>query len=399
MDYDLIIIGGGLAGAALGRALALHGVRVLIVERETRFRDRVRGEGLHPWGVAEARALGLVDLLLATGGKELRWMRGSAVGTPGITERDLIATTPARAGEMTFYHPAMQETLLRAATDAGAVVRRGVRAVSLEPGAVPRVHVKAEDGDAEIISARLVVVADGRDSRARSWAGFTVNRDPAQLVTAGFLLAGLHLPDDAVRMVSHVEAGHYALFFPLSDGRHRVYYIYRLTGAPRPLSGLQHTGDFFAACVAAGADPDWFDNAQPAGPLAAFDGADRWVDRPYRDGVALVGDAAAACNPCWGCGMALTLHDVRTLRDLLLGSDDWDAAGRAYAAEHDRFYGNLHRLEKWRAALFYEIGPEADARRARVLPRLAAAAPGSAPDLTGVGPDGPSDEATLRNFF
>ena len=396
MDYDLIIIGGGLAGAALGIALAPHGVRVLIVERETRFRDRVRGEGVHPWGVADARALGLVDLLLATCGKEVRWMRASSVGAPEVSERDLIATTPARAGEMTFYHPAMQETLLRAAADAGAVVRRGVRAVGLEPGAVPRVHVKAEDGDAEIISARLVVAADGRDSRARSWAGFTVNRDPEQLLTAGFLLAGLNLPDDAVRMVSHMAAGHYSLFFPLRDGRHRVYYIYNSTGAPRSLSGVGHTGDFFAACVSAGADPEWFDNAQPVGPLATFDGADRWVDQPYRDGVVLVGDAAAACNPCWGCGMGLTLHDVRTLRDLLV-SDDWDAAGRAYAAEHDRFYGNLHRLEKWRASLC-EIGPEADARRARVFPKLAAAAPGSAPDLTGLGPDGPSDEATLRNF-
>jgi len=207
----------------------------------------------------------------------------------------------------------------------------------------------------------------------------------------------VHLPGDALRTVSHMAAGHYALFFPLRDGRHRVYYIYNRTGARRPLSGLGHTGDFFAACVAAGADPNWFDNAQPAGPLATFDGADRWVDQPYRDGVALVGDAAAACNPCWGCGMALTLHDVRTLRDLLLASDDWDAVGRAYASEHDRFYGNLHRLEKWRAS-FYEIGPEADAWRARVLLKLAAAAPGSAPDLTGLGPDGPNDEATLRNF-
>lgn len=398
MDYDLIIIGGGLAGAALGRALAPHGVRVLIIEREKHFRDRVRGEGVHPWGVAEARALDIYDLLLATGGKELRWMRGSEVGEPGVWERDLIATTPTQAGEMTFYHPAMQETLLQAATDAGAVVRRGVRAVGLAPGAAPRVHVQAEgDGGTETISARLVVVADGRDSQARSWAGFTVNRDPEQLLTAGFLLAGLNLPDDAMRMVSHMAAGHYALFFPLRDGRHRVYYIYNRARGIRPLSGLGHTSDFFAACVAAGADPDWFDNAQPAGPLATFDGADRWVDRPYRDGVALVGDAAAACNPCWGCGMGLTLHDVRTLRDLLLESDDWDAAGRSYAAEHDRFYGNLHRLEKWRLSLC-EIGPQADARRARVYAKLAAAAPGSAPNLTTLGPDWASDEAILRNF-
>ncbi len=397
MDYDLITIGGGLAGACLGRALALHGARVLIVEHETRYRDRVRGESIHPWGVAEARALGIADLLLDTCGQEVHWWRGSAVGMPGITERDLVATTPAHAGELTFHHPAMQETLLRAAADAGVKVRRGARAVGLVPGAAPRVHVQAADGTAETFGARLVAVADGRDSRGRGWAGFAVNRDPERLVIAGVLLAGLALPSDAVRGVSHMAAGQFSLFFPLRDGRHRVYYIYRRTGPPRPLSGVGHIGDFVAACCDAGAEPAWFADARPAGPLAAFEGADRWVDNPYRAGVALVGDAAAACDPSWGCGMALALHDVRTLRDRLLASDDWDAAGRAYAAEHDRFYGALHRLEHWRGALF-EIGPEADARRARVLPRLAAAAPGSAPDLTSLGPDGPSDEATLREF-
>jgi flavin-dependent dehydrogenase len=48
MDYDLAIIGGGLAGPSLGLALAKTGARVLIVEREAQFRDRVRGEGVLP---------------------------------------------------------------------------------------------------------------------------------------------------------------------------------------------------------------------------------------------------------------------------------------------------------------------------------------------------------------
>ena len=96
MDYDLITIGGEIAGATLGRALTSHGARVLIVERESRFRDRVRGETVRPWGVAEARALGIADLLLDTCGQEVRWWRSSAVGVPGMLERDLIATPRAR---------------------------------------------------------------------------------------------------------------------------------------------------------------------------------------------------------------------------------------------------------------------------------------------------------------
>jgi 2-polyprenyl-6-methoxyphenol hydroxylase-like FAD-dependent oxidoreductase len=53
MDYDLLIIGGGLAGSALGRSMALAGFKVLIIEKEMKFRDRVRGEVLLPWGSVE----------------------------------------------------------------------------------------------------------------------------------------------------------------------------------------------------------------------------------------------------------------------------------------------------------------------------------------------------------
>ena len=56
MTHDVVTVGGGLAGSALAITLARQGVRVLVLEKETQFRDRVRGEGLLPWGVNEARA-------------------------------------------------------------------------------------------------------------------------------------------------------------------------------------------------------------------------------------------------------------------------------------------------------------------------------------------------------
>ena len=45
-DYDIITVGGGLGGAALAKAMAEQGYRVLVVEREEQFKDRGR---CHSW--------------------------------------------------------------------------------------------------------------------------------------------------------------------------------------------------------------------------------------------------------------------------------------------------------------------------------------------------------------
>jgi 2-polyprenyl-6-methoxyphenol hydroxylase-like FAD-dependent oxidoreductase len=68
MGYDAIIAGGGLGGSTLAFELARAGHKVLVLERETRFKDRVRGESMLPWGVDIARRLGLVDVLVKAGG-------------------------------------------------------------------------------------------------------------------------------------------------------------------------------------------------------------------------------------------------------------------------------------------------------------------------------------------
>jgi 2-polyprenyl-6-methoxyphenol hydroxylase-like FAD-dependent oxidoreductase len=44
LRYDLVIVGGGLAGASLGLNMAREGAKVLILDREAKFRDRVRGD-------------------------------------------------------------------------------------------------------------------------------------------------------------------------------------------------------------------------------------------------------------------------------------------------------------------------------------------------------------------
>src|SRR4051794_25862164 len=97
MTYDAITVGGGLAGSALAAELVRSGYKVLVLERETQFKDRVRGENMLPWGVAAARRLGLLDGLVAAGGHQPPLWINYMFGNP-VMSRDLPATTPYGEG-------------------------------------------------------------------------------------------------------------------------------------------------------------------------------------------------------------------------------------------------------------------------------------------------------------
>jgi 2-polyprenyl-6-methoxyphenol hydroxylase-like FAD-dependent oxidoreductase len=389
-DYDLAIVGGGLAGSSLGTALARTGARVLIIEREAQFRDRVRGEGMQPWGAAEARALGLRQTLIEECAHETRWW------TMPEENRDLIETTPSRLACLNFYHPEMQQQLLNLALQADVELRRPAQVIGVIPGDLPTIRLR-ENGSEQQITARLVVGADGRHSKIRAWADFPVVRDPQCLTIAGILYTDLALPEDAVQFVLNPAVQQLSVIIPIGGQRFRAYVCFRHDSRV-PLSGAKDHGAFLDLSVATGAAAEWFADARAIGPLASFDGADSWVDFPYREGIVLTGDAAAASDPSFGCGLSLTLRDVRVLTDHLLAEPDWSAAARRYAEEHRRYYASLHRIHGWFRDLWFAAGPEANALRARALPRIAGD-PTRIPDFLGCGPEAPSDDDARRRLF
>jgi 2-polyprenyl-6-methoxyphenol hydroxylase-like FAD-dependent oxidoreductase len=368
MLHDLVIVGGGLAGATLGACMARAGARVLILERAKQFHDRVRGEGIHPWGIPELRALGLYRKLIDTCALEIRY-RASYLGTALESERDLVETTLHHSPAVDFYHPEMQEVLLKEAIETGVEVHRGVAAIQVTGGSSPSVVVLI-NGNEQRFRARLVVGADGRQSVARRDGAFKVSRDPNWLRISGALLEGMGAPENAVHTFVPPDFGQTSLLFPIGEGRIRTYFATGRRTEQRALTGPEDLADLADYCVQTGVPRKWFDHAHLVGPLATFEGADVWVEHPYKDGLVLIGDAAAANDPCWGCGLSLTLRDVRVLRDALVASEDWDAACRRYAAEHDRYYGALHRITCWLAEVRYTVGPEGDQLREHALPKL-----------------------------
>lgn len=392
MRYDLVIAGGGVAGAALAAAMSRVQARVLVVERERVFRDRVRGEGMHPWGVAEAERLGLADRLRERCAREARcW--NVHVG-PQTFQRDLIETSPARLPGLNLHHPELQETLLEAAAEAGAEVVRDARVERVTPGERPHCQLVAGEG-ARTVEARAIAIADGRNSSLRARLDVATFESPSPMRISGLLLAGLPELPNAVELFFAPSFGRVALVFPLPRGRARVYLAEHRSLPTATYSGPAAVPDFVAHALALGVPRAWLEPALAAGPLASFDSHCLGARHPALDGVALIGDAAGHLDPAFGCGLSLALRDARVLSDALCASDDWNAAIHGYATQRSVYYAALLRLERWMTQVLYEVGPEADALRERVMPRLGELGV----DLVGAGPDSRTDEATRAALF
>jgi len=389
--YDIVTVGGGLGGSSLAKVMSEHGLRVLVLERETNFRDRVRGEFMTPWGVAEASSLGIYELIRDNCGIDAQ------VSHLGFGPRDLPSTTPQQLPGLGFCHPEMQELLLVAAASAGAEVKRGVTVTSIKTGSTPAVTFQDENGEDKEVNARLVVAADGRTSSARKWAGFDVKESPQPFYFAGLLLKGVAAPESDVYLLFLPQLGSCTAITPVGRGRFRTYVAYSDDQGMR-LQGEQNVSRFLADAKRADQVSDFFDEAEAIGPLASFRCGDFWVEHPFKDGVALIGDAGSTSDPAFGQGLATTARDVRVLRDCLLATDDWNEAGHAFAQEHDRYSQVLRRVSQWYRSLFLEQGVDADARRARAMP-LIAQDETRVPDHLFSGPELPADDSVRRRFF
>jgi 2-polyprenyl-6-methoxyphenol hydroxylase-like FAD-dependent oxidoreductase len=389
-SYDIITVGGGIAASSLAKAMAERGFRVLVLEREKQFKDRVRGEAIVSWGVAEANELGIGSLLEEKCAHVVPYVEA------GSGLRDLRVTTLHQLPLLSFPHQVMQETLLAAAENAGVEVRRGVSVSQIECGAEPTVMVNGHSH--ERISARLVVAADGRGSAARKWTGFPICEQSNDYHMAGVLLTNVHASTEIMHAIFNPELGTWTGLIPQAGDQFRAYFVYPKTMGPR-LQGESTLGLFVSNSAKSYAPmADYCAAAKGIGPLASFDASDTWVELPYRDGVALVGDAAATTDPTYGQGLSFALRAARVLRDELTKSSDWEAAGHRYAEQHQRSFRACHMVEGWVRTLFQDPSPEAAALRARAMP-LIAEDPTRVPDHIFSGPDLPLNEHVRARLF
>lgn len=371
---DIVVVGGGIAGATIALVLARAGLAVTVLEQQLSYRDRVRGEYLQPWGVAEAQRLGISEILVRAGGFfARRIIPYDEINPPHAAEaaaRALDELVPGVPGALCVSHPAACLALSQAAETAGATVIRGIGRLVVAPGLEPAVTFEL-DGVEHRLSCRLIVGADGRSSTVRTQAGIRLLRDEPTHLMSGMLVD--HVPEWPQGDIAIGTGGEVNFFvFPQGGQKLRLYTCTALDQRARytgPAGPRRFLNDFRGlSCVPF---HEALGRATPIGPCATMGGEDTWTEIPFVEGIVLVGDAGGYNDPIIGEGLSLALRDVRLLSEILLEEQEWAPAHLKHYGEGRREgFRRMRMVAALRAALSAQFGPEAAAGRAHFRDRV-----------------------------
>ena len=151
--YDVVVVGGGPAGAAAGAVTAEAGLRTLVIERAFFPRDKVCGDCLNPgcWDVFER--LGVAAEIAALPSSRLQWVE--FVNLRGIRVRRRFPQSGR--SEVGLRRRLLDNALLNRAKSLGADVWHGEPVTGLAEGW--RVQTETR-----VAQAKFLIAADGRNS-------------------------------------------------------------------------------------------------------------------------------------------------------------------------------------------------------------------------------------------
>lgn len=159
-DFDIVVIGGGPAGATSAQALARAGLRVCVVEKATFPRRKVCGEFISATTWPLLHDLGVAADLLQLAGPPVR--RVGLFAGEVVVDAAMPAPEAAEAWGCAVGREHLDQALLEAAERAGAVLLQPWSAVGLEEGSEGcTVTIADRTGVTRQLGARVVVAAHG----------------------------------------------------------------------------------------------------------------------------------------------------------------------------------------------------------------------------------------------
>jgi digeranylgeranylglycerophospholipid reductase len=292
IETDILVIGAGPAGSSAAKHAALNGAKVLMIDKKSeigspkRCAEGVSKEGLKTLGIEPhcrwiAKELSGVKFISPNGTSV--WLNEERVKLPEagyILERKIfdkhMAMDAARAGV-----EIMVKTLAT-----------GLKRI--EDGFL----VSAECMDQSFeINAKIVIAADGPESRVGRWGGLKTTLKPKNMEScAQFEMAGVEMDDsNSIEFYfGSVAPGGYAWVFPKGDDIANVGLGIISTETDK--TAYEHLLEFVSNCPST-------QNAQPVELNIGGDPVGGMLKKLVTDNLVIVGDAASQVSPLTGGGI------------------------------------------------------------------------------------------------
>ncbi len=325
MTDDVVVVGGRCAGAPTAMLLARAGFSVRLLERSACLGDVVSGHLIKPAGVARLRRWNVLDAVLATGCPRLEdrvlWLGGQ----PRLAPAPAPGTAPIAP-----RRTVLDSILLAAAASAGAEVEMGVSVHGLLRAGGRVTGVTTSAGERR---ARLVIGADGRNSRIARLAGATTYHDHPP-VTFGYYtywrgctVTGVH---------AWLEPGRFFGVFPVGGGL-ALAFVQGPRGefpAFRSNPDTAYVRELRSRPALAGLLAD----AVIAEPLRGTAALPTFFRTPSGPGWALAGDAGHHKDPLIARGIADAFRDADLAAAAVIDGwhGDLDAALAEYGRQRDQ---------------------------------------------------------------
>jgi len=297
IETEILVIGAGPAGSSTAKHAALNGAEVILMDKKSeigapkRCAEGVSKEGLSKLGIEPNSRWVTKELsgvrLISPNGTDV-WMKEDQVKLPEagyILERKVfdkfMAMEAARAG----------------ATIMIKTLARGMRKDN--NGYIVSCESMGEDLE---IKAKIVVGADGPESRVGRWGGLKTAAKPKNMESGiQFEMVGVEMDDpDCIEFYfGSVAPGGYAWIFPKGDDIANVGLGIISTYTDK--TAYEHLLEFVKNCPAT-------KNAQPVELNIGGDPVGGMIKNLVKDHIMIVGDAAGHVNPLTGGGIITALE-------------------------------------------------------------------------------------------
>ncbi len=353
---EVIIVGAGPTGTMLASELRLHGVDVVVLEKDAEPSRMVRSLGLHPRSIEILDQRGLLERFLEHG----QQYPGAGRGFAGISSASPAPLDSAHDYILGIPQPVTDRLLTERAVELGAEVRRGAEVTSLVQDDD---EVAVELADGSRLSAPWLVGCDGGRSTVRRLARVAFPGEAAQNESILGEVAVTTPADEVAAVAEEVRKTHRGFGIgPAGDGLYRAVVPAAAVTEDRT---TPPTLEEFRTQLRTYAGTDF--GAHSPRSLSRFTDATRLADH-YRAGrVFLAGDAAHVHPPLGGQGLNLGIQDAFNLGwKLAAAVDGWAPDGllNSYHSERHPVAADVLNLTRAQSEL---ISPEPGPRAVRQL--------------------------------